>query len=207
MEVLCVKYMPLNLEFSRQRNDDEPVRFDDVPVQSSSIMVDALSILSQFRRSAGWLYPMRPVTATDYERGRGQLILFGKNRVTFSDFKPPYVLEFFPRFGIKTYILSVYTGELDEGVVSGWVNVLGGGWYVNYFPEEYLLRSRFGGAGGPVYDFQTLVVDAFVLADAVFFKKADLTYEEWRPYRAGGGSISAAEYEVARSAAGAIVLS
>ncbi|MGL4282518.1 MAG: hypothetical protein ACRCSI_02400, partial [Eubacterium aggregans] len=191
--------MALNLLFSRNRSDDSQVRFLDVPVQSNSIMIDMLSILSQFRRTAGWLYPIRPASTSDYERGKGQLILFGKSRVIFPDFTPPYYLEFFPRFGVGVYILSVYEGQFDVTGQSGWVNVMGGNWNVNYFPDEQLLRSRFGGDGQPVYDFRIDIVEAFVSGGGVFFKLSNDTYEKWLPYSSGSGVISVQEYELIKS--------
>jgi hypothetical protein len=103
--------MPYELLFSRNRSNDVPVVWSDIEILESSLMVDALSILSQFRRSAGWLYPVRPTGTGSFERGQGRLILFGKTRVNFPDFPPPYYLEFFPRFGCSTYVLSVYKGQ------------------------------------------------------------------------------------------------
>jgi hypothetical protein len=103
--------MAYELLYSRNRSTDTPVVFETVEVPQASLMIDVLSVLSQFRRSAGWLYPVRPTGTGSYERGEGRLLLFGKTRVIFNDFTPPYYLEFFPRFGVGKYILSVYTGD------------------------------------------------------------------------------------------------
>lgn len=103
--------MAYNLIFSRNRSNDDAIVFGDVAIPGTSIMVDAFSILSQFRRSAGWLYPVREAGNGTYERGAGHLILFGKSRVVMLDFEPPYYLEFFPRHNVGTYILSFYTGD------------------------------------------------------------------------------------------------
>lgn len=199
--------MALDLLFSRQRVTDESVRFTDVQVGSASIMVDALSFLSRYKRSAGWLYPIRQASPSDYERGVGRLILFGKTRVVFDDFPPPYYLEFFPRYGVGNYILSVYTGIFDVEGVPGWVNLMGGGWWVNYYPDEQVVRTRLGGEGSPVYDFATSAVDAIVVSDALLFRRSDDTCEKWTPYSSGSGPVSLGEYLVLRVAQGTVILS
>lgn len=199
--------MPLTLIFSRNRNNDDSVRFLDNPVDDPSIMVDTLSILSQFRRTAGWLYPIRQVSNLDFERGRGQLLLFGKQRCIFTDFPPPYFLEFFPKFGVGAYILSVYTGEFSVSGSPGWVNIPGGGWYVNYYPDERVIRARLGDEGAPVYDFKANVSEAVVFGGGLFFAFVDGTYEKWLPYTAGSGGISVQEYDLIKSSQGTIILS
>lgn len=167
MSVFEVLVLAYNLLFSRNRNDDLPVIFSDVDVPSASIMVDALSVLSQFRRSAGWLYPVRPATPGTFERGAGRLILFGKNRVVFPDFTPPYKLEFFPRFGVGTYILSFYTGEPSPPppVNDGWVRVLSSGREFKIFPLELKIKSRVIIDGSAMFDVFEGVVDGFILAN------------------------------------------
>jgi hypothetical protein len=112
--------MPYNLLFSRNRSNQDPVTFGDVEISQPSVMVDALSVLSQFRRSAGWLYPVRKSGTNTYERGRGHLILFGQSRVISPDFEPPYYFQFYPRVGVGTYILSFYSGY-PELVPHPWV--------------------------------------------------------------------------------------
>lgn len=75
-------------------------------------MIDALSFASAFRRSAGWIYPIIQATELDYERGPGTRILFGKTRLKFPDYADsPYFLEFFPQYGVTSFVLSIYSGS------------------------------------------------------------------------------------------------
>jgi hypothetical protein len=132
--------------------------------------------------------------------------LFGKNRIIFPDYPTPYYLEFFPRFGVKQYILSIYTGTPGISGEVGWVNIRGGGWWVNFFPSQNLIMSRFGGEDQPAYDFMGDVVEAVVSGSGLFFKRLDQSYEKWLPYTAGSGPISVQEYELIRSDTETIVL-
>lgn len=103
--------MPYNLLFSRNINSDSPVRFTDVPITDKNVMIEVLSLFSPFRRLAGYAYALRSDGITDYERSSGVILPFGKNRVNFSAATVPYGLEFFPRLGVKSGIISVYIGE------------------------------------------------------------------------------------------------
>lgn len=87
------------------------MRFTDVPITDKNVMIEILSLYSPFRRLAGYAYALRSDGITDYERSSGVTLPFGKNRVNFSSATVPYGLEFFPRLGVKTGIVSVYTGE------------------------------------------------------------------------------------------------
>jgi hypothetical protein len=99
------------LIYSRNRSDDQPVTFGDVTLDTKSVMIDILSLASNVRRVAGWVYPVRPAGNGTFERGKSQQLLFDKSRCIFEDFTPPYSLQFYPRYGVKRYILSVYSGE------------------------------------------------------------------------------------------------
>jgi hypothetical protein len=201
--------MPYNLLFSRNRTTDAAVRFEDVPITSASFMVDALSVLSQFRRSAGWLYPIRQATSADFERGEGRLILFGKNRVVFDDFPAPYYLEFFPRWGMRNYILSFYEGTPDASPGSpGWVNLVGGGWNVNYEPATLNLLSRNGGSGSPEYLLDSGVMDAYAVGGQAWYRKDGGLLRRWAPYDfALDSDVGESEYEAAISSPGSVRLS
>lgn len=89
------------------------LRVLDVPITDRSVMIEVLSLLSPFRRLAGYAYALRSDGITDYERSSGITLPFGKNRVNFAAATVPYFLEFFPRWGVRSGIISVYTGEPD----------------------------------------------------------------------------------------------
>ena len=103
--------MPYELLYSRTIAGDGVVRYTDVPITDKSVMIEVLSLLSPFRRIAGYAYALRSDGITDYERSGGVMLPFGKNRVTFASATLPYGLEFFPKWGMKTGIISVYIGE------------------------------------------------------------------------------------------------
>ena len=103
--------MPYELLYSRTITGDGVIRYTDVPITEKSIMIEVLSFLSPFRRIAGYAYALRSDGITDYERSGGVTLPFGKNRVTFASATLPYGLEFFPKWGVKSGIISVYVGE------------------------------------------------------------------------------------------------
>ena len=102
--------MAYELLYSRNITGDSVVRYTDVPITDKSVMIEVLSLLSPFRRIAGYAYALRSDGIRDYERSGGVTLPFGKNRVTFADATLPYGLEFFPKFGVKSGIISVYIG-------------------------------------------------------------------------------------------------
>ena len=103
--------MAYELLYSRTITGDGVVRYTDVPITEKSVMIEVLSLLSPFRRIAGYVYALRGDGISDYERSGGVTLPFGKNRVTFASATLPYGLEFFPKWGMKTGIISVYIGE------------------------------------------------------------------------------------------------
>ena len=103
--------MSYTLAYSRNITSDSVMRITDVLINDRSVMIEILSLASPFRRLAGYAYALRSDGITDYERSSGVTLPFGKNRVNFSDATVPYGLEFFPRWGVKSGIVSVYTGE------------------------------------------------------------------------------------------------
>ena len=103
--------MPYTLLFSRSIQSDAVMRITDVPITDKNVMIEVLSLMSPFRRLAGYAYALRSDGITDYERSSGVTLPFGKNRVNFGSATVPYGLEFFPRWGVKSGIISVYTGE------------------------------------------------------------------------------------------------
>lgn len=102
--------MAYTLLYSRSIASDDRVRFTDVPIASPSIMVDVLSLRSPFYRIAGYAYSIVSDGLIDYERGTGYTLPFGKNRLLFPNTVLPYYLEFFPKWGTRQAIISVYTG-------------------------------------------------------------------------------------------------
>lgn len=103
--------MPYELLYSRTITGDGVMRYTDVPITDKSVMIEVLSLLSPFRRIAGYAYALRSDGIADYERSGGVTLPFGKNRVNFAVATVPYGLEFFPKWGMKTGIISVYIGE------------------------------------------------------------------------------------------------
>ena len=103
--------MAYELLYSRNITGDGVVKYTDVPITDKSVMIELLSLLSPFRRIAGYAYAIRSDGISDYERSGGVMLPFGKNRVTFASATLPYGLEFFPKWGMKTGIISVYIGE------------------------------------------------------------------------------------------------
>lgn len=103
--------MPYTLLFSRAISSDAAFRIVDVPIPDRNVMIEVLSLASPYRRISGYAYALRSDGITDYERSSGVTLPFGKNRVNFAAATVPYGLEFFPRWGVKTGIISVYTGE------------------------------------------------------------------------------------------------
>ena len=103
--------MPYNFLYSRAIQNNERIRITDVLIAERSVMIEVLSLGSPLRRLAGYAYALRSDGITDYERSGGVTLPFGKNRVYFGHATVPYGLEFFPRWGVKSGIISVYTGE------------------------------------------------------------------------------------------------
>ena len=103
--------MAYELLYSRTITGDGAVKYIDVPITDKSVMIELLSLLSPFRRIAGYAYALRSDGISDYERSGGVMLPFGKNRITFASATLPYGLEFFPKWGMKTGIISVYIGE------------------------------------------------------------------------------------------------
>ena len=103
--------MPYTLVYSRLISSDAVVRVLDVPIPDKSIMIEVLSLISPYRRLFGYAYALRSDGLTDYERSGGYILPFGKNRINFPAATAPYFLELFPRRGITSGIVSVYTGD------------------------------------------------------------------------------------------------
>ena len=103
--------MPYTLVYSRSISSDAVVRVLDVPIPDKSIMIEVLSLISPYRRLFGYAYALRSDGITDYERSGGYILPFGKNRINFPAAAAPYFLELFPRRGITSGIISIYTGE------------------------------------------------------------------------------------------------
>ena len=107
------KNMPLELLYSRNRTNDEVFLIEDVPIESSSIMISVSSFLSSYRRLAGYFHAARLNPISRFETGQGVPLLFGANRVNVSDFPPPFYLFFSPRYGISRFAISVWLGAPD----------------------------------------------------------------------------------------------
>jgi hypothetical protein len=198
--------MPYELLFSRNRSNDVPVVWDDIEILESSLMIDALSILSQFRRSAGWLYPVRPTGTGSFERGQGRLILFGKTRVNFPDFPPPYYLEFFPRFGCSTYVLSVYKG--DPSVPShDWVQYPPSGREFKLVASPPGIQTREVVTLEALFDAAEGAIEGHIYLNYLYWKMSDNTMFKreigtWNPVTL----VSMVEYSGSRNGPGVLIL-
>lgn len=170
-------------------------------------MVDALSFLSRYKRSAGWLYPIRRSGPSDYERGKGQLILFGKTRVVFDDFPTPYFLEFFPRYGVSNFILSFYSGYDEPPDAQGYVNVPPGEWFVDWNSQTGDVRTRVGPPGSETYPLGGDVVDAFILGSTIWGRTSTDYCLGWNPYTSTGEVVTLENYLVLRSDPAVVILS
>lgn len=102
--------MPYSFLFSRNIQGDCPFRLVDVPISVDSLMVRAVPGNSELFRTAGWLCAIVPDGAGDYERYGSSIILYGKSRVAFPLVPRPYFLEFFPRYGRRSGVLTFYSG-------------------------------------------------------------------------------------------------
>lgn len=187
--------MTYNLLYSRQRQNSDPVIFDDVPVTQASIMIDALSVLSQFKRSCGWVYPVRRATPQSFERGQGRLLLFGKTRCIFPDFAPPYYLEFFPKIGVGTYILSVYTGEPAPPEPHPWVPYPPSQREFKFFPSETKIKTRLISDGSAQFDAYEFSEGGYIFQNYLYSRFTPFGYQKleigrWSPTV----SITEAEY-------------
>lgn len=103
--------MPYSLVYSRSIPNDGRVRITDVAITERSVMIEVLSLVSPFRRIAGYVYAIQSDGLIDYERSNGVTLPFGKNRVEFPVLTLPYYLEFYPAWGTNSGIISVYTGN------------------------------------------------------------------------------------------------
>lgn len=164
--------MPYNLLFSRTIASDAPVRFTDVPITDKNVMIEILSLYSPFRRLAGYAYALRSDGITDYERSSGVTLPFGKNRVNFSAATVPYGLEFFPRLGVKSGILSVYLGEPGAPIPPGgeWKQAPTGPYQMrlNTSPNGASYRSNAGDAA--VIPMMNGAVSSVMTGEFVYWK-------------------------------------
>ena len=105
--------MPQELIYTRNRTTDAQFLVDDVPIDTSSIMVSVASFMSSYRRLAGYFHPARQNPVSRYEIGQSRPLLFGANRISVSDFPPPFYLFFSPRYGVTRFAISVWSGDPD----------------------------------------------------------------------------------------------
>ena len=169
--------MPYDLVFSRAISSDAMMRIVDVPIPDRSVMIEILSLISPYRRIAGYAYALRSDGITDYERSSGVTLPFGKNRVNFASATVPYGLEFFPQWGVKSGIISVYTGSPDASPPSA------GAWkQAPVGPYQMRLNTSPLGASYRTDSFSEYVdpvmngaVEAVMTGDYVFWKLVDGT--------------------------------
>ena len=166
--------MPYELLYSRTIAGDGVVRYTDVPITDKSVMIEVLSLLSPFRRIAGYVYALRSDGITDYERVGGVTLPFGKNRVTFAAATLPYSLEFFPKWGVTSGIISVYVGEPGPPVppLGAWRQMSVGPYQMRFDREFGVLLYRLSPSDEDVVSGTYGVASAVAVADDVYWKMA-----------------------------------
>ena len=174
-QLRLVKQMAYTLLYSRQIKEDAVLRVTDIPIPDRSVMIELLSIASPFRRLAGFAYPLRSDGLRDYERGLGVTLPFGKNRVNFATATPPYFLEFFPRWGIKTAIISVYTGEPNPPAPSdpGWKQAPSGPYQLKLIASPAGISFRTSPTDEAVAPALNGAVSGLMVGTYVYWKKSD----------------------------------
>ena len=169
--------MPYSLLYTRPISSDDRVRFTDVPITSPSIMVDVLSLRSPFYRLAGYAYSIVSDGVIDYERGAGYTLPFGKNRLIFPDTVLPYYLEFFPKWGTKQAIISVYTGTPSPNPPSNLWKAAGNGvaeFRLTQSPNRIEYRQPIGSSA--IGTMALGAIEGVEFYGYVGWKKADGSY-------------------------------
>ena len=139
-------------------------------------MVDILSLRSPFYRLAGYAYSIVSDGLIDYERGKGYTLPFGKNRLLFPDAVLPYYLEFFPKWGTKQAIISVYTGNPSPPPPThDWKQALLGPYQVRLNVSPPGASYRTNSLDEAVDDAMAGAVMGFLSSEYVFWKLSDGT--------------------------------
>lgn len=164
--------MPYTLLFSRSISSDAVKRITDVPITDRNVMIEVLSLVSPYRRIAGYAYALRSDGITDYERSGGVTLPFGKNRVNFAAATLPYFLEFFPRYGVRSGIISVYTGEPapPPPPSDGWVQMSVGIFQVKFDREFDVLLYRASPGTESVVVGTYGTMEAVMVLDDLYWK-------------------------------------
>jgi hypothetical protein len=200
--------MPLNLLYSRNIVTDSPSQYTDVPISDRSILVDVLSLVSQFHRVAGWIYPIVPATATSYERLPGTLLLYGKTRIITPSVALPYCLEFFPRYGRRSGVISVYSGTFTPPAPPAeWKLINSYNIELRMAPSGIGIEYRRPPGFGPPVPIAPNAIEGFNFSRFLYWKEANGTYwtvplVELDPPTA----IAQADYDFRRTESTAIVL-
>lgn len=172
-------------------------------------MIEVLSLLSPFRRIAGYAYALRSDGITDYERSSGVTLPFGKNRVNFASATLPYFLEFFPKYGVRSGIISVYTGEPGGQPEPGiWkqasfgpyqmrLNTIAPGASYRNSPIDEVVDSQMNGA-----------IEGFMYYDYVFWKVANGTvyFKPIGPTSIATATTDDSEYQSKKIGDGVVIL-
>ncbi len=200
--------MAYSLLYTRSIRSDERIRFTDVAITERSVMIDVVSFLSPFYRVAGFVYAIRPDGLTDYERGASRLLPYGKNRIVFDTPTLPYFLEFFPKWGQRQMILSVYTGEPSAPApASDWTPQPGGDREFRIFPNGVGVVSRLRSDGTGEFVAAANAVIAHMYGSDLFYGLADGSYLKleigvWSP----SYPISSEEFLRTRGEPGATII-
>ena len=166
--------MAYSLIYSRNIRSDRPVRYLDIPLDSESLMIDALSLNPGLHRQAGWVCPIVSDGVSDYERYPSSVLLFGKNRISLVGVPQPYFLEFFPKYGRRSGILSVYSGfPSPRADRRRWVFDFRGQVQYALNVDSPGISARPGPSGNPSVLLDVPIAEAQLYYDYINYKRAD----------------------------------
>ena len=194
--------MPYTLLYSRSISSDAVVRVLDVPIPDKSVMIEVLSLISPYRRLFGYAYALRSDGITDYERSGGYILPFGKNRINFPAATAPYFLELFPRRGITSGIISVYTGEPSPSAPPHeWTSVLGSSYQMKLNISPAGASYRLNPSENIVDTAMDGAIEAVLFYDYVLWLIADGTafYKQVGPIATSASPTSVDHYQTRKS--------
>ena len=201
--------MSYTLLYSRAISSDSVLRILDVPIPDKSVMIEVLSLISPYRRLFGYVYALRSDGITDYERSGGYLLPFGKNRINFAAATAPYFLELFPRRGITSGIISVYTGEPSPPTPppAAWRSEPGSDREFKLFASPAGIQTREIATQGSQFEAAEGAIEGHIYQNYLYWKMSDSTMFRreigiWNP----AFLVSLESYESVRSDVNSIVL-
>lgn len=200
--------MAYELLYTRSISSDDRVRFTDVPITSASIMIEVLSLRSPYYRVSGYAYAIVSDGVSDYERGVGHILPFGKNRLLFTDVTLPYFLEFYPKWGTKQALISVYKGTPGAPIPpSNWKSSPGLDREFKLFTSPAGIQTREIATQSSQFEAAQGAIEGYLFGGYLYWKMPDATIFKreigvWNPI----SLVDSAMYESSRTAPDAIAL-